>query len=54
MGCGKSTLGSLISEVNSLPYIDLDKYIELKENTSIVKMFDDNGELFFVKKNDSI
>ena len=46
MGCGKSTLGSLISEVNSLPFIDLDKYIELKENTSIVKMFDDNGELF--------
>tara|TARA_B100000212_G_scaffold337758_1_gene313183 strand:- start:477 stop:1004 length:528 start_codon:yes stop_codon:yes gene_type:complete len=50
MGCGKSTLGSLISEVNSLPFIDLDKYIELKENTSIVKMFDDNGELFFRKK----
>ena len=50
MGCGKSALGPLISSKTSLPFIDLDKYIEVGEKTSISNIFDDYGEIYFRKK----
>jgi len=50
MGCGKSALGPLISSKTSLPFIDLDKYIEVGEKSSISNIFNDYGEIYFRKK----
>ena len=50
MGCGKSALGPLISSQTSLPFIDLDKYIENREKSSISDIFNNNGEIYFRKK----
>ena len=50
MGCGKSALGPLISSQTLLPFIDLDKYIEISENSSISNIFDNYGEIYFRKK----
>ena len=35
MGCGKSALGPLISSQTSLPFVDLDKYIETVSYTHL-------------------
>ena len=50
MGCGKSAVGPLISSQISLPFIDLDRYIEIHEKSSISNIFDDHGEIYFRKK----
>ena len=50
MGCGKSVVGPLISSQISLPFIDLDRYIEIREKSSISNIFDDHGEIYFRKK----
>ena len=50
MGCGKSAVGPLISSQISLPFIDLDRYIEIHEKSSISNIFDDHGEIHFRKK----
>ena len=50
MGCGKSALGPLISSQTSLPFIDLDKYIENSEKSSISDIFKNYGEIYFRKK----
>ena len=50
MGCGKSTLGPLISNQNSLPFIDLDQYIERNEKSTITSIFENRGEIYFRKK----
>ena len=50
MGCGKSAIGPLISSQNSLPFIDLDKYIENSEKSSISRIFNNYGEIYFRKK----
>lgn len=50
MGCGKSALGKHLAARKSLPFIDLDDYIESQENTTISKMFKKEGELYFRKK----
>ena len=50
MGCGKSALGPLISSQTSLSFIDLDKYIENREKSSISDIFNNNGEIYFRKK----
>ena len=50
MGCGKSALGPLISSQTSLPFIDLDKYIEKREKSSISDIFNNYGEIYFRKK----
>ena len=54
MGCGKSAIGPLISNQNSLPFIDLDKYIENSEKSSISNIFNNYGEIYFRKKNVTI
>ena len=50
MGCGKSALGPLISKQTSLPFIDLDKYIENSEKSTISDIFNNYGEIYFRKK----
>lgn len=50
MGSGKSTLGKALAQRKNLQFIDLDTYIEEKENTSIKEIFDTKGEIYFRKK----
>ena len=50
MGCGKSELGKKISISRSIPFIDLDHYIEEKEKSSISSIFKEHGELYFRNK----
>ncbi len=49
MGCGKSTVGSLLSRKTGMSFIDLDSYIEKKENKSVSDIFADKGEEYFRK-----
>ncbi|MCO5230832.1 MAG: shikimate kinase [Chitinophagales bacterium] len=49
MGSGKSYTGRNISELLSIPIIDMDKYIEEKENRSIAEIFEKDGEPYFRK-----
>ncbi len=49
MGCGKSTIGKLISAKHSMDYIDLDEWIEKKEKKSIAEIFERKGEIYFRK-----
>ena len=50
MGCGKTVIGKCLAKRKSLDFIDLDEFIETKENTSISKLFESGGELGFRKK----
>ncbi len=47
MGVGKSTLGALLADDLSLPFIDLDDKIIEKAGTSIPEIFKDRGESHF-------
>ena len=47
MGCGKSTIGNLLSKKTGMSFIDLDSYIEQKENKTVAEIFADNGEDYF-------
>lgn len=49
MGCGKSTIGSLLSKKNGMSFIDLDNYIEKKEQKKISDIFAERGEEYFRK-----
>lgn len=49
MGCGKSTVGKLLSSTLNLPYIDLDEYIENQYGKTIQEIFQDEGEISFRK-----
>jgi len=49
MGSGKSTIGSFLSKMFKIPFYDLDKYIEEKQQKSIKNIFQENGEIFFRK-----
>ena len=44
MGSGKSTIGKLLSRKMGMAFIDLDAYIEKKENKSVTQIFADSGE----------
>jgi shikimate kinase len=50
MGCGKSTHGKKLAKVLQRPFIDLDNYIEKKEEASVEKIFDSKGEDYFREK----
>ncbi|WOD43599.1 shikimate kinase [Hwangdonia lutea] len=50
MASGKSTFGRILAEKLNYDFIDLDDYIEEKENTSISDMFTLKGEIYFRKK----
>ncbi|MBE7691008.1 shikimate kinase [Tenacibaculum piscium] len=52
MGCGKSTIGRLIASKKNFSFIDLDNYIEEKENKTVAEIFETKGEIYFRKKED--
>lgn len=45
-GCGKTTIGSMLAKQINRDFIDVDKYIEVKEKKSISNIFE-NGEAYF-------
>lgn len=47
MGAGKSTHGKKLAKTISFPFIDLDHYIEKKEEKSIEAIFNSKGEATF-------
>ncbi len=47
MGCGKSTVGSLISKKLNLKFIDIDNVIENEAKMKISEIFQKKGENFF-------
>ncbi len=47
MGCGKSTIGNLLSRKMGMSFLDLDSYIEKKEGKTIAQIFEDSGEAYF-------
>ncbi len=49
MASGKSTIGVLLSKQLSMPFIDLDAYIESKEKCTINAIFKEKGEIYFRK-----
>ena len=49
MGCGKSTIGDLLSKKMGMSFVDLDTYIEKKENKTVSEIFADSGEAYFRK-----
>lgn len=52
-GCGKSTLGRLLSDELGLEFIDLDEYVVEKNNMIIEEMFQ-RGEKFFRDKESEV
>lgn len=50
MGSGKTTIGKKLADNLQIPFIDLDQYIEVKEELSITDLFDKKGEVYFRKK----
>ena len=47
MGSGKSSIGKKLAKVMGLQFMDLDHYIEEKEQASISQIFKDKGEIYF-------
>ncbi|NVK53449.1 MAG: shikimate kinase [Flavobacteriaceae bacterium] len=47
MGSGKSTIGKYLAKKLDLQFVDLDEYIEAKENQSISNIFKEKGEIYF-------
>lgn len=49
MGCGKSTIAEKLSSLIEIPFVDLDKSIEMKANSSVSQIFESFGEVYFRK-----
>lgn len=47
MGCGKTTVGRTLAKRTGKEFIDMDKYIEKKENMTVSQIFETNGENYF-------
>ena len=47
MGSGKSTVGKLLAKKLETPFLDLDHFIEVKNNMSIKSIFKEKGENYF-------
>lgn len=50
MGCGKSTHGKKLAKLLNKPFIDLDNYIEKKEEATVDFVFKTKGEDYFREK----
>ena len=50
MGCGKSYIGSHLAKKLNMPFVDMDDFLEKKENRSIRKIFAEEGEVYFRQK----
>jgi len=50
MGSGKSVIGKKLSEILHFDFVDLDHFIESKENKSISEIFKIKGEIYFRNK----
>ncbi len=50
MGCGKSSVGRVLADDMTKEYLDLDAYIERKEEMKISEIFEKKGEIYFRKK----
>ncbi|CAM1366026.1 Shikimate kinase [Tenacibaculum litoreum] len=50
MASGKSTIGRILAEKMQIPFIDLDDYIEKKEEKTISEIFETKGEIYFRKQ----
>ncbi|NLP58291.1 shikimate kinase [Lutibacter sp. B1] len=50
MASGKSAIGKALAKKKDLKIIDLDSYIEEREQMSISNIFSDKGEIYFRKK----
>ena len=49
MGCGKSVIGTFLSEKLQVPFYDLDHEIEKLTQNSISELFQTKGEIYFRK-----
>ena len=47
MGCGKSTIGKELAKKLGFSFLDMDDYIEKRQDMTIPQMFDELGEEFF-------
>ena len=47
MASGKSAVAKILAQILNIKYIDLDKFIEKKENLTIENIFKTKGEIFF-------
>jgi len=54
MGSGKSTIGSLTARKLKFNFVDIDREIEKKLNTTIKKIFENKGENYFRKIEEQI
>lgn len=50
MGTGKTTLGQMLADRTGMKFIDLDSQIEEQTGKKIEKIFEDEGEVWFRKK----
>ncbi len=50
MGSGKSSVGKILAKKLNYNLIDLDDYIEDRENASVKEIFKTKGEIYFRKK----
>jgi len=50
MASGKSAVGKILAKQNNLQFIDLDAFIEEKEQLIISEIFKQKGEIYFRKK----
>ena len=54
MGVGKSTIGKIVSKTLLMEFVDIDNLIEKKLNSSVKKIFETKGEVFFRKLEEKI